>query len=101
MKWVGSTKPLRWQFKKNMPANLQLEAIHIDFRFERVWIARDINGRVLMPGNQGRMPTFEFFLNTGGHVIGPRDCQAAIGEPWAFEWQTACADRISESLQKL
>lgn len=62
------------------------------FRFEHCYCAIDENSRVLMQDG-GRMETFEFYLHTGGRVIGPCDMSAADHETWAAEWRNACADR--------
>jgi hypothetical protein len=48
-----------------------------------------------MPNDEW-MATFDFYLTTPGHVIGPRDLQAAAHHSWAMEWQQACGDRQLE-----
>lgn len=99
LRWTGNGYPLpkRWAYKKDLPAHLQPGAKRIHFRFEIAWATFDHNGCVLMP-NELWMPTVDFYLHTPGHVIGPKDLQAAANEKWAMEWQNAFADRSLESI---
>ena len=105
MKWVGRgyEKPQRWGLKKDMPKELRPMAVKVAFRFETVYIARNHAGDVLMPGHGGGgwLQTFDFHLNTPGHVIGPRDASAADNETWAREWRHACVDRRAELMKAI
>lgn len=96
--WVSGPHPQKWTFKKDMPSHLRHEARRIDFGlFGISFIALDVNGHALMRDGQ-RAPLLEFYLCTPGHVIGHRDMQAASHKDWAFEWQTACADKMMDQV---
>ncbi len=88
----------RWARKGAMPKHLQREGQRICFRFEIVWTSIDETESILLRDGS-RMPTYTFNLTTPGWVIGSRDLQAAGFKPWAFEWQSACADRKLEFAQ--
>lgn len=97
-KWTGGQYPIpqNWPYKKDMPQHLRHEAKRVSFGLFGVgWIAVDLNGAALLKDGR-RLPLFEFWLRTPGHVIGPRDMQVAAHKEWAMEWQTACADRMKE-----
>lgn len=100
MKWIAINYPCpqTWLFKKDMPDHLRHEAKRVDFGvYGLAYCAFDHTGAILMKDGQ-RMPTYDFYLRTPGHVVGPRDLQAACTKPWAMEWQSACADRMMERL---
>lgn len=99
MKWINnqSTLPQRWALKQDIPKPWHRWAVKVRFRWETVWIVRDESGRVYMPDGKWAQ-TFDFHLNTPGHVIGHRDLATADNYDWAQEWRAAMHDRIKERL---
>lgn len=99
MKWISYCQayPQRWGFKKDIPAHIRHLAKRVQFRFETVWIVRDIDNRALYPDGNWAL-TLDFYLKTPGHVIGLRDFTTADGNDWAHEWREAMNTRISEAL---
>ena len=90
--WTGTgyIKPKRFASKTQIPPqNPGVVPILLKFRFEYAYILRDENGMVLMPDGKW-MPTFDFYLNEFGRVIGPQDFQAAFAEPFEKAWRVSC-----------
>jgi hypothetical protein len=98
LKWVGPGYPKRWAFKKDMPDHFKRLALLVQFRFETCWIARDENERVYWDEPTQWAHTFDFYLNTPGHVIGLRDLTTANSYEWSNEWRRAMNQRIVEQL---
>lgn len=103
MKWVLHNQgvPARWAHKKDIPDNLLKSAgnraVQCAFRFETVWIVRDLNGCVMT--RDGRWAeTLDCRLATPGHVIGLRDLAAADDSGWSDEWRAAMHDHIKDRL---
>lgn len=97
MKWIGQGYPVRFGRKKDIPnLGAGYSSIRVEFRFEKAWIMRDLNGCVLFPN--GWSQCVDFYLNTPGHVIGLRDRMTAYGYPWSQEWIAAMDAKISDEL---
>lgn len=82
--------PAKLALQKRYASPLRHEGKRVSFGLFGVgWIALDLNGAALLKDGQ-RLPLFEFWLRTAGHVIGPRDMQSRSTHGMGFRM----ADRL-------